>query len=398
MSSLCKGISTKRSALIPSLVSQDQDPGKEYVDQHTNCQIVCIPVFNEICKLSIIVEVDKEEEDIEYPRSSSKADDSLAELEEFSFTEHGVELPQLSDLFDSSFNELEEFSDTDDIIAFAKKVNRLCDEFEKVEYFSDPVEHTITLARDIDASFQKWNEEDLGMFSDSEEDVIALAKKIEINTRPAPPPTPPASPVRAASPAHVTEGPSFTESGFLVDTPVATPAQQTTIGSPAKVPEGSSTNKFTESGFLIESPGNASVHDTPIAQLPKGSNNKFAESGFLIDSSDNTSIRHAHEDFAALGPMIFTSSPAPQTPIGPPAQNSKGCSNNKNKFTPSGFLIEPADNPSIHHAPENFAALGAIIFMSSPAPQTPTGPRARKPIFASPVGEPFSHTRKVSNE
>ncbi|EGZ76321.1 hypothetical protein NEUTE2DRAFT_161248 [Neurospora tetrasperma FGSC 2509] len=162
-------------------------------------------------KLSIIYEEDEEdEEDIEHPRSSSDEGDNS---------------------FDSLADE-EDFTDSDeDIIAFAKKVNRLCDELDKVERFSEPVEHIIALGQDIEATFQRWDEEDLEMFSDSEDDAIALAKQIEVDTRPSPPdsPTP-----------QIPEGTGarFTESGFLIETPDNSPAQKTAIVSSAQTPKG----------------------------------------------------------------------------------------------------------------------------------------------------------------
>lgn len=293
--------------------------------------------------------------------------------------------------------------------------------------FSNTAEtNNITQKVDTPTGFDNFPAETPGpdIHNDDESSVLIVLANSNIHChrhdRPAPPPTPPASPVRAAVEPHFTasgffiENPDnssaqqtaetsatrFTASGFLVESTDNSPAQPTTIDLSAQTSEGN--NKFTESGFVIESPDNTSVHDTPVTQkLPKGSNNRFTDSGFLIDSQDNTSIHDAApENFASLGPMIFTSSPALQTPIGrpPPTQTSKGCSNN-NKFTPSGFLIESADKLSIRHAHQDFAALGPMIFTSPPAPETPTGPpRARKPIFASPVGEPLSHTRKVSNE
>ncbi|KAJ4395571.1 hypothetical protein N0V85_006498, partial [Neurospora sp. IMI 360204] len=134
-----------------------------------------VTVHTPICKLSTIIEED--EEDIELPRSSGESNNS-----------------SFNDLEDNSFNSLadqEDFSDSEEeIIAFAKKIHRLCDELDKVERFSEPVEHTIALARDIEATFRQWDEEDLEAFSDSEGDVVALAKQIEVNTRPSPPDSP----------------------------------------------------------------------------------------------------------------------------------------------------------------------------------------------------------------
>ncbi|EAA34771.3 hypothetical protein GE21DRAFT_2421 [Neurospora crassa] len=174
------------------------------------------PIFN--AKLSTIYEeeeeeeIEEDEEDIEHPRSSS----------------HEA---------DSSFNSLadeEDFSESEeDIIAFAKKVNRLCDELEKVECFSDSQEHasTIALAQDPEATFQQWDEEDLEAFSDSEDDAVALAKKIEVDTRPSPPDSP-------TPPTPEGTGARFTESGFLIETPDHSPVSHTTVGLPFRTPEG----------------------------------------------------------------------------------------------------------------------------------------------------------------
>ncbi|KAK3497902.1 uncharacterized protein B0T23DRAFT_311307 [Neurospora hispaniola] len=153
-------------------------------------------------------EIEEDEEDIEFPRSSSdEADDNHNSLADF-----------------------EDFSDSEEeIIAFAKKVNRLCDELDKVERFSEPVEHIIALGQDIEATFKQWDEEDLEMFSDSEEDTISLAKQIEVDTRP----SPPDSPVRAAK-----KSPRFTASGFLIETPENSPHAHSPIGPPLRSPEG----------------------------------------------------------------------------------------------------------------------------------------------------------------
>ncbi|KAK3950160.1 hypothetical protein QBC32DRAFT_265263 [Pseudoneurospora amorphoporcata] len=259
--------------------------------------------FTAICKLSTIYEVDEEDIPSARPETKIVSTQTFKDDDINNSNEEDIEFPRsFGDEEDSSFNSAEDFSDTEeDTIAFVNKVHRLCDELEKVECFSDPVEHTIELAKDIEATFQKWDEEDLEAFSDSEENVVAIAMQIEVDTRPTPP-TPPESPTRAASPA----------------------------------PAGKGSTKFTESGFLIESPDNL-----PIQEITRAASTRF---------------------------------------------------------TPSGFLVETPENAAIRHSPENFATLGPMIFTSSPAPETPTGPRAHKPIFASPVGEPFFHTRKVSNE
>ncbi|KAK1782001.1 hypothetical protein QBC45DRAFT_319781 [Copromyces sp. CBS 386.78] len=281
----------KAKLLIP--LAKEVNAAARFGPHHANIKID----FTAICKLPTIYEVDEEDIPSALSTQTFKDDDINDSNEE----EH-IEFPRsFGDEEDSSLNSAEDFSDTEDIIAFANKVHRLCDELEKVECFSDPVEHTIELAKDIEATFQKWDEEDLEAFSDSEENVVAIAMQIEVDTRPTPP-TPPESPTRAASPA----------------------------------PAGKGSPKFTESGFLIESPDNL-----PIQEITKAASTRF---------------------------------------------------------TPSGFLVETPENAAIRHSPENFATLGPMIFTSSPAPETPTGPRAHKPIFASPVGEPFFHTRKVSNE
>lgn len=298
-----------------------------------------------------------DDEDIENPRSSNKGDDTPADLEEISFIEAGNELPSLSGLASTSshsIDDLEEFSDTEEIIKYANKIHRLCDELDKVERFSDPVEHTIELARDIDATFRKWDEEDLEAFSDSEDDVVALAKKIEVDTRPPPPPTPDASPEasdEAFSPV-ATPCPVRRASLVRAESPVR-------AVSPVRV---AAEPRFTESGFMIESPDNA-----PISQTAEVSAARFTESGFLVDSSNNTQVQATTKPSAAC-------------------------------FTPSGFLIESSEKGTTRHEPTDFSHLGPMVFTSSPVPETPTGPRGPKPIFASPVGEPLSHARKVSNE
>ncbi|KAK3395816.1 hypothetical protein B0T20DRAFT_487302, partial [Sordaria brevicollis] len=211
-------------------------------------------VFNP--KLSMIAEEDEieedieneehkllQEEDIELPRSGSSDEESghdnsfnsCADLEDFSEDEEAEDIITFAKN-PNSCADVEDFSDEEDIIAFAKKVNRMCEELEKVERFSEPVEHTIALAQDWDATFRKWDEEELETF-DSEEDAIAMAKKIEFDTRPSPPPTP---------------------------TPSNTPADQT--------PEAPET-RFSESGFLIESPDNSPAPYTPtpasrISRIP----------------------------------------------------------------------------------------------------------------------------------
>lgn len=108
----------------------------------------------------------------------------------------------------------------------------MCDELDKVECFSDSPEHasTIALAQAPEATFQQWDEEDLEAFSDSEDDAVALAKKIEVDTRPSPPESP-------APKTPEATGARFTESGFLIETPDNSPAHQIQNRSSARTLE-----------------------------------------------------------------------------------------------------------------------------------------------------------------
>lgn len=298
-----------------------------------NIKIVNITVWNP--KLSTIIEQD--EEDIED--------------EVYKHREEDIELPRSSDdeqEHDSSFNscaDLEDFSDDEDIIAYAKKVNRMCEELEKVECFSDPVEHTIALAKDMEATFRKWDEEELEAFSDSTEDTIAIAKQVEVDTRPSPPESPVRAPssIRTESPTHTPEGaPCFTESGFLAETPGNTPVDQT--------PEVPGT-RFSESGFLIESPDNSPAAYTPapisrISRIPKAV------------------------------PKI-TPKAAPQTPVATDLRKS---------------IFGSTTQKPVSGTPAQKPIFGSPV--EKPTLASPT----TKLIFASPVGSPFNHTRKVSNE
>ncbi|KAK3495797.1 hypothetical protein B0T13DRAFT_401223 [Neurospora crassa] len=209
-----------------------------------------IPIFN--AKLSTIYEeeeeeIEEDEEDIEHPRSSSdEGDDHYNSLADF-----------------------EDFSDSkEEIIAFAKKVNRLCDELEKVECFSDSAEHTSTIAwaQDIEATFQQWDEEDLEAFSDSEDDAVALAKKIEVDTRPSPPDSP-------TPPTPEGTGARFTESGFLIEIPDHSPVSHTTVGLPFRTPEAKLLQ--TPSGIQIRKNIFSSIDQETPHHIRKVSNETY---------------------------------------------------------------------------------------------------------------------------
>ncbi|EGO51848.1 hypothetical protein NEUTE1DRAFT_52683 [Neurospora tetrasperma FGSC 2508] len=236
--------------------------------------------YTSICKLSMIQEEDEEE--IEFPRSSSdEADSSIDSLTDF-----------------------EEFSESEEeIIAFAKKVHRLCDELEKVERFSDPVEETIALAKDIEATFQQWDEEDLEAFSDSEDDAIALAKQIEVNTRPSPPDSPtPQTPEGT--------GARFTESGFLIETPDHSPAQRAPISSPAQTPEAEFISKTPEATHLPHTP--LSVHaQKPIFASPVGlclqHIRKVSNETNTTEETNDTAVTQATNPTAGSPTTIYSS-------------------------------------------------------------------------------------------